>query len=245
LTSDKDIFAYFRTHYTRFFPRLRDRSLFVRQAANLWGMKAAIPQRLTQVSGQADDPVQMIDTLPLPVCTSTRASRDRCFQPEADYGDCAAKKLHTYGFKLGARLWRCGMTIAFPLWPARPPDIQLLDDLVAGCTGRVAADKGCMDTFRQALLGGRHGVMVVTPPRQNMTRSPPPQVLQVCRRLRQRVETVGSHLTERFGVARIRVHDLWPYPPCLIRKVLAHTVAVFLNLQLGRPPLDLAGLVAL
>jgi hypothetical protein len=85
-TSDKDIFEYFHTHYAHFFPRLRDRSLFMRQAANLWGVKAAIPQRLTQVSGQADDSVQMIDTLPLPVCSLTRAPRDRCFQLEADYG---------------------------------------------------------------------------------------------------------------------------------------------------------------
>jgi len=39
LDSDKDIFEYFRTHYTHFFPRLRDRSLFVRQAANLWQLQ--------------------------------------------------------------------------------------------------------------------------------------------------------------------------------------------------------------
>ncbi|MDT5121189.1 MAG: hypothetical protein QOC96_671, partial [Acidobacteriota bacterium] len=30
----------------------------------------------------------------------------------------------------------------------------------------------------------------------------------------------------------------------LIRKVLSHTVMVFLNLQLGRDPLDLDGLVS-
>jgi len=81
------------------------------------------------------------------------------------------------------------------LLPARPHDIQLLDDLVAGFTGLVPADKGFIDACRQALLGGRHGDMVVTPPRQNMTRSHPPQVLQACRR----VETVGAHLTGRFG----------------------------------------------
>jgi hypothetical protein len=57
------------------------------------------------------------------------------------------------------------------------------------------------------------------------------------------IETVGSHLTERFAVERIRVHDLWHYQHRLIRKVLAHTTAVFLNLQMGRPPLDLDGLV--
>jgi len=36
---------------------------------------------------------------------------------------------------------------------------------------------------------------------------------------------------------------LWHFQARLIRKILAHTVAVFLNLQLGRKPLDLDGLV--
>src|SRR5262249_40525661 len=70
-----------------------------------------------------------------------------------------------------------------------------------------------------------------------------PPVLKVCARLRKGIETVGSHLTERFALARIRVHDLWHFQHRLIRKVLAPTVSVFLNLQLGRPSLDLDGLV--
>lgn len=101
LDCDKDIFAYFHTHYLHFFPRLRDRSLFVRQSANLWQIKAAIQRRLVIVSGQGNDPVQVIDTLPLPVCVLIRANRDRCFKPVADLGYCAAKDLHYYGFKLG------------------------------------------------------------------------------------------------------------------------------------------------
>jgi hypothetical protein len=48
LECDKDIFAYFRAHYLHFFPKLADRSLFVRQAANLWQIKAAIQQHLTR-----------------------------------------------------------------------------------------------------------------------------------------------------------------------------------------------------
>jgi hypothetical protein len=35
----------------------------------------------------------------------------------------------------------------------------------------------------------------------------------------------------------------WHYQHPLIRKVLVHTVAVFLNLKLGRQPWDLDGLV--
>lgn len=243
-STDKDRFAYFRTHYAHFFPQLTDRTLFVRQAANLWQVKAAIQQRLTQVSGQAADRVQIIDTLPLPVCGYTRSGRDRCFKPLADYGHCAAKQLDYYGFKLGLRIARCGMISAFPLLPARPHDIRLLDDLVEGFAGLVSADKGFIDAFRHLLLAERHGVVVVTPPRKGMTTPHSPTLLKLCARLRKGVETVGAHLTERFAVARLRVHDLWHFHHRLIRKVLAHTVGVFVNLQLGRPPLDLDGLVA-
>jgi hypothetical protein len=245
LVTDKDLFGYFHTHYPHFFPHLPERPLFVRQAANLWQGKAAIQQRLTQVSGQAADPVQIIDTLPLPVCGYTRSGRDRCFKPFADYGHCAAKQLDYSGFKLGLRITRGGMITCCPLLPARPHDLQLLDDLVAGFAGLVPADNGFLDAFRQAVLADRHGVFVVTAPRKRRTTPPSPTLLKLCARLRKGVETVGSHLTERFAVARLRVHDLGPFQPRLIRKVLAHTVGVFLNLQLQRPPLDLDGLVTL
>jgi Transposase DDE domain len=245
LHTDKDLFGYFRAHYAHFFPRLPERTLFVRQAANLWQVKAAIQYRLTRVSGQATDGVQIIDTLPLPVCGYTRSGRDRCFKLFADYGHCAAKQLDYYGFKLGLRITRCGMITWFPLLPARPHDIRLLDELVEGFAGLVPADKGFIDAFRQAVLAERHGVLVVTPPRKGMATPHTSALLTICARLRKGVETVGSHLTERFAVARIRVHDLWHFQHRLIRKVLAHTVGVFLNLQLGRPPLDLDGLVTL
>lgn len=244
LSTDQDIFDYFRAHYRSWFPTLTERSLFVRQAANLWQVKAAIQHRLTLISGQAADPVQVIDTLPLPVCGLTRAPRERCFKMQADYGYCAAKDMHYYGFKLGLRVARSGMITSFPLLPARPHDINLLDDLVDGFAGLVPADKGFIDTLRQALLEERHGVLVVTPPRKGMATSTTPRLVKACRRIRKRVETVGSQLTERFAIARIRVRDLWHFQQRLIRKVLAHTVVVFLNLQFGRAPLDLDDLVS-
>ena len=244
LASDEDIFDYFQAHLQDWFPQLRDRTLFVRQAANLWQVKALIQQQLTIISGQAADPVQVIDTLPLPVCVLTRAPRERCFKPDADYGYCAAKDLHYYGFKLGLRVARSGMIIHYPLLPARPHDVQMTDDLVAAFVGVVPADKGFIDAVRQALLEERHGVTLVTPRRKRMRAAFAPAVLKTCARWRKRVETVGAQLVERFGVARIRVRDLWHFQHRLIRKILAHTVGVFLNLQLGRKPLDLDGLVA-
>lgn len=57
LHTDKDLFGYFRTHYAHFFPHLTERTLFVRQAANLWQVKVAIQDRLTRESRQAIDGV--------------------------------------------------------------------------------------------------------------------------------------------------------------------------------------------
>lgn len=241
---EEALYNYFADHYRHFFPKLPSRTTFVRQAANLWQVKSLIQVRLTQVSGQAADPVQPIDTLPLPVCTYTRARRDRCFKPEADYGYCAAKELSYYGFKLGLRISRAGMIIEYPLLPARPHDSQLLPDLLTEFVGVVPADKGFMDTWRQGELARKRAVELVTPSRKNMQVKPPAQVVQVCRRWRKKIETVGSHLTERFQMAHTRAHDLWHYQHRLIRKVLAHTMCVFLNLLLGRPPLDLDGLIS-
>ena len=63
---------------------------------------------------------------------------------------------------------------------------------------------------------------------------------QIGRRWGKLIETVGSHLTERHQIAKTRARDLWHYPHRLIRKVLSHTVCVFINLQSGRSPLDLS-----
>jgi hypothetical protein len=243
--TDQDIFDYFMAHYQDFFPQLKERTAFVRQAAGLWQVKSFIQQRLVQLAGADQDDVQVIDTLPAPVCTLTRGGRrDRCFPGQADYGYCAAKDLHYYGFKLGLRIARCGMIVNCPLLAARAHDINHLETLVESFEGIVPGDKGFIDNQRQAQLQ-KQGVLMVTPVRSNSkTPSPHPEALsRSCAYWRKRVETVGSQLVEHFALTKIRVRDLWHYQHRLIRKVLAHTVVVFLNLKLGRPPLQLENLV--
>lgn len=44
-------------------------------------------------------------------------------------------------------------------------------------------------------------------------------------------------------MTKTRPRDVWHYKYRLIRKVLAHTVCVFINLQLGHPPLHIDDLV--
>lgn len=127
---------------------------------------------------------------------------------------------------------------------ARAHDLKHLPTLVKEFQGVAPADKGFLDPFTQNLLKNQ-GVRVVVEHRKNM-KAPsayPRPFLKACAKWRRKVETVASDLTERFAVGRIRVHDLWHFQHRLICKILAHTVAVALDIQLKRPPLDLDGLV--
>ncbi len=76
-----------------------------------------------------------------------------------------------------------------------------------------------------------------------MTSKLPKSIVKTCSRWCKLVETVGSHLTERYHIAKLRARALWHYQHRLIRKVLSHTICEFINLQLGRPPLHLDDLV--
>jgi len=62
-------------------------------------------------------------------------------------------------------------------------------------------------------------------------------------KIRRRVETVISQLSEQFHIEKVRAKDLWHLSNRFIRKILAHTVGIFLNKLLGHPPLHLAELV--
>ena len=62
-------------------------------------------------------------------------------------------------------------------------------------------------------------------------------------RLHTRLETVISQLEQHLRLAKTRTRDAWHLTNQVTRKILAHTVGVWLNLQQGREPLELDGLV--
>jgi hypothetical protein len=242
LHEDTEIYNYFKRHYLHFFPNLPDRTTFVRQSANLWQVKLLCQSLMVQMADQQHDPIQSIDTMPLPVCTYTRGGfRDKRFPTVAEFGHCAAKKMNYYGFKLGLRIARSGMITHFPLLSARTHDVHHLGSLIEGFAGTVPADKGFIDEYQQNLWQDKQLTQVVTPTRKNMKSSPEEIILvKKTKYWRKLVETVNSQLTERFQISKIKVKDFWHYQNRIFRKVLSHTVAVFLNLQIGNKPLQFA-----
>lgn len=248
LGNDKNIYQYFCRHYHDWFPRLRDRTLLVRQWANLWVVEQCIWQAIIHRAGADADPHQFIDTLPVPVCAQKRACRRRIFRGDLllapDYGYCEAKDWHYFGFKGALRISWQGFIVQAALVSARPHDSQNVDILLAGVPSgtMVGGDKAFVDRDRQEELEKQRGIRLLTPRKKNMapSRFDMTSLGQRCRRL---IETVGSQLTERFQVQRMKARTGWSLLARWYRKILAHTVCVWLNLLHGRDPLDFEGLV--
>ena len=96
---DKDIWKYFKQHWSHLFLKLPNRSQFVRQTANLWAVKQPMHQHLAKLLGVDIADIRLVDGFPMDVCVTTRAKNSTIYNSEAAYGYCAAKKKSFYGFQ--------------------------------------------------------------------------------------------------------------------------------------------------
>ncbi|PIE35218.1 hypothetical protein CSA56_05115 [candidate division KSB3 bacterium] len=102
--------------------------------------------------------MQLIDTVPIPVCHPKRARQraifldDPILQPS--YGYCPSKDWHYFGLKGGLRISSLGKIVAAPLLPASPHDKNLLGSLLPDvpASTTIYGDKGFIDLDEQVKL---------------------------------------------------------------------------------------------
>jgi len=243
LDEDTELFAYFRRHYVHFFPNLMrvDRTTFSRQAANLWKVKELLWQEfLTKIPH--DSTFALCDSLPLPVCLFARAYRCRRFKGEAAFGKDTLLKQAFYGFRVHVRVCWPGVITRISVAPANAHELSVLpESIVEGTSGLIIGDRNYHSPKSGQELAGI-GVELLAP-YSSKKRDPTPKKSAFLSRLRYRIDTVFSQLTERYSVKKVWARDLWHLASRLLRKVLSHTVAILLNHRLGNPPLQLSKLL--
>jgi hypothetical protein len=243
LGTDRDLFRHFRRHHLAEFPALAhvDRTTFVRQAANLWHVKQLIQQRLAwRLVG--DDPLWLVDSLPIDACQFARATFCRRFGGQADYGYCHLRKRTFYGFRLHLRTSREGVVVGYQLASARINEKAVVPELGLPVGSVGIGDRNYWSPeLRQRLADG--GVTLLAPYYQKR-RDPDPKRSRQLSTLRYRIETSNGQLAERYGIKRTWAKDLWHLCHRVIRKILSHTVAVLVNLRAGNPPLQFDKLAA-
>ena len=116
-------------------------------------------------------------------------------------------------------------------------------DLIDQIKGTIIADKGLIGSAYQAELQLRTGINLQTAARSNMRETRSKKFINWLVSKRRLVETVIGQLTERFNIEKMRARKIWYLTSRIARKILAHTVTVFINKQIGNPPLQLDLLV--
>jgi hypothetical protein len=125
--------------------------------------------------------------------------------------------------------------------PANAHEVSVLPEIAEGTSGLIIGDRNYHSPKTSQELAGM-GVELLAP-YSSKKRDPTPNKSALLSRLRYRIDTVFSQLTERYSVKKVWARDLWHLAGRLLRKVLSHTVAFLFNHQMGIPPLQLSKLL--
>jgi hypothetical protein len=240
---DAQLFWHFRHYHAAEFPALTQihRTTFARQAANLWRVKQLLQGRLAEILAGANAD-WLVDSMPLPVCRFGRGGFCKGFRGQADFGyDCMQKQTY-YGFRLHLRTSRRGVILAYQLASASAADSVVLFELAPPSGTSGIGDRAYWSPEVTAELQAM-GVRLQAP-FQTRKRDPDPARSRRLSRRRWRVETVNGQLADRCHIKRLWARDLWHLCHRVIRKILCHTVAVWLNVTAGLPHLSFAKLLA-
>jgi hypothetical protein len=234
---DTAIYHYFRRNHPDWFPALArvHRTTFARQAANVWVVKERLWGLLLDRVPH-DPALSGVDSVPTPVCRFGRAYTCSRFRGQAAFGRDAGSRATIYGFRDHLRICWPGVVTALSVAAANVHDRDLVPELVEGATGQVLGDRNYWDPKLTAALAPA-GIALLAPFKKRAS-DPDPAGSRVLGRVRWRIETVVSQLVERYHLKRLWARDAWHLTSRLLRKVLSHTIAVFLCLERGHPPLS-------
>ena len=145
-----------------------------------------------------------------------------------------------YGFKVHLVISLEGVITGFCITPANASERDSLWEIAHGITGLLIGDKGYLGKdLQQDLLNW--GIDLQTAKRSNIKEARPRYWVKLLVKTRRLVETVIGQLTERFHLPKVRARDymrlkpLWHLTHRLNRKLLAHTLAFWINRSSAYP----------
>mgnify|MGYP002084285382 FL=1 len=243
IDTDKGAWKYFCNHWRDWFPKLGSRANFAKHGANLWHLKQQMHKGLAKQLGAFSDVLHMADGFPMPICHFKRAYFSRIFRGEAAYSYCASKDERYYGFKGNVIINSEGVITDITTTSANIDERDSLWDVIKEIEGMIIADNGLIGKDYHELR--QHtGIDLQTAVRSNMQEPRGEKFVKWLISTRRLVETVIGQLTERFNIEKVRAHKIWYFTNRIARKILAHTVCVFVNKQLGNPPLQFDSLIS-
>jgi Transposase DDE domain len=142
IDTDKGLYEHFRRHWGDWVPALGrvHRTTLVRQAANLWSVKAQLHRHLLD-HVDFDPAAWLVDSVAVPICRFARADRCRRLRELAAWGHDEVAKQTDLGLRAHLRLCWPGVITDGRLAPANLSDLAVGEELLEGMTGWTLADR--------------------------------------------------------------------------------------------------------
>lgn len=255
-SSERGFYRYAQRHWRGAFPTLPTRPQFNRLLRHHQAALVQCVLHLVRLLQSQPCAYEALDTLAVPTRDAKR--RGRGWLPAlADIG--WSNRLGWYeGFHLLLAVTPLGVITGFgfgagstkdqPLaetfFAARHTPDPALSSVGAAAHGPYLADTGFEGQALHQHWWQRYRAVVICPPKHNSTRPWSRGWRRWLAGLRQIIETANGTLLHVFRLDRERPHALEGFQARLAAKIALHNFCIWLNRQLGRPPLAFADLVA-
>jgi hypothetical protein len=149
---------------------------------------------VAQLGGYTCDRL-LLDTKPVPVVGYKRSKSRSDFAGCADYGVCAARQLHYFGFKLVMLSTFDGVPVLYDLVAAHTDERLAAETVVERVTDcDILADKGFIGHDWQITIAHDTSNCIITPKRANQTDQNSPHLDTCLNAARERIEGVFHQL---------------------------------------------------
>lgn len=234
IESEKSWFNFVKREFKDLFPRIGDRSRFNRTKINLHDTILEIQKEMIYVMGYEKDNLRIADSMPIPVCKFGRAHFSKCFKGIASYGYCASKKETFFGMKLHAICTQQGFISDFVLTAANIDDRDATWDLVDRYINiDVIGDKGYINKRLSPDLKEQKGINLIFMKRDNDKNQYTKDYRQIIFKIRRRIETSFSQLSEQFKINEVLPKTLRGLHTRITLKILGHNISYLINKILG------------
>jgi hypothetical protein len=229
-SSERKFVGFMVGNHSDMFPDIVDQSQYNRRSRSLRLIMDKLRSHFAYEFDTQLASLYVLDTEPVPVVGYKRSKKNSDFFGSADYGYCASKKLHYWGYKFVMLITADGIPVAFELVPANTDERDAAEEVLhAANPGSIAlGDKGFIDQERQQYWRNHYGVTVYTYKRKNQHEQNPSVVQQLLSDNRRQIETTFSSIDRVEGLANHGAKTVLGLVTRTIAKVAAYTFRRYL-----------------
>jgi len=233
--SETQFIGFIRANYLELFPQLLDQSQFNRRARSLRLLVEELRRYWITQKGIHLNSSYLLDTKPIPVLGYKRNKKHSDFLGSADYGYCASRNMHYFGYKLVTLATLDGIPVVYDLVPANLDErsaAEAVIDYVNGCD--IFADKGFIGSEWQSKIFDQTHNRIWTPKRKNQYQQNTPNLDQWLNSIRERIEGVFNEI-QNVGrnIERLNAKTIIGISTRIICKFASHILRHLLRINYG------------